>query len=284
VYSPDDGDYPGFDLSGELDCTSQLMGSSFLLGDQATWYVSNDRRVNYAYHSDDALNDASFVQYNIINRGVLTLTETYVAKWADLDLGCSIDDYVGTEVNKGLVYGYNADLNDENCAGELGYGNQVAALGIKMLAGPAADNDGIDNPLTTDLEEMETLDGIAYASQGQGYGDGIVDNERLGLRGTLFYSRNDQTPTPGINGSPDTAPDYYNYITNKWRNGSPVTYGGDGISSGTIETKYMYPGDSDPLGVGTAGELPYPGTRGSKRAHLCLCLGKGRDGRDQRFA
>ena len=81
-----------------------------------------------------------------------------------------------------------------------------------------------------------------------GYGDGIVDNERLGM-GRFVYYNNDQDP---VNGNPSGADDFYQFLTATWRNASPVTYGGNGTAAGTA-CKYMFPGSSDPGGFGTGG-------------------------------
>lgn len=270
VYNPDFGDYPGFDLSDEIDCQGLLIGPGPLLGHQATWYVSNDMRLhissggaplgleiqvmNYAYSTDDALNDATFVQYTIINRTQNIYSDCVISKWVDIDIGCATDDYVGTEVSRGLVYGYNSSATDPDCAGPLGYGDQLAALGVKLLAGPLQDSDGMDNPLIADVAIADDGQGIVYAGQGRGYGDGIVDNERLGTRSSVVYMRNDQTATPSFNGEPNIPIEFASYMQSTWKNGMPITYGGNGVG-GSTPTDYMYPGTSDPLGAGTGGTV-----------------------------
>ena len=50
-----------------------------------------------------------------------------------------------------------------------------------FLAGGYQDSDGLDNPLTTNLQNAIDSAGSPYPNLGIGYGDGVVDNERLGL-------------------------------------------------------------------------------------------------------
>jgi hypothetical protein len=95
--------------------------------------------------------------------------------------------------------------------------------------------------------------GIPYAGIGIGYGDGIADNERYGMRKFIYYNWN-----YGINGQPTLAQQYYNYMRGYWKNGQRMAYGGDGltVASGAnleIAADYMFPGDTDPYAWGTRG-------------------------------
>ena len=84
--------------------------------------------------------------------------------------------------------------------------------------------------------------GIPYRGLGIGYGDGVVDNERFGMRKFVFFNY-----TSGANGPPTTASDYYNYLRGYWKNGQRMAYGGDGLNPGTgtdlsIPANYMFSG------------------------------------------
>jgi hypothetical protein len=70
---------------------------------------------------------------------------------------------------------------------------------------------------------------------------------------------------------PNTAAEYYGFMNAMWGiSGLPFTYGGSGIN-GSINARYMFPGNSDPLFSGTGGqsvpgwsevsENNYPGNR-----------------------
>ena len=99
------------------------------------------------------------------------------------------------------------------------------------------------------------------ALNGVGYGDGVIDNERFGMRRFLYYVN-----TGGGGNESQTDPiaglDYYNYLRGFWKDGTPFHYGGTGhISSAganpLVTCDFMFPGDTDPLGWGTGG-VPQP--------------------------
>ena len=53
-----------------------------------------------------------------------------------------------------------------------------------------------------------------YSGAGTGFGDGIADNERRGMKHFLFY-RNGNNP---IDGEPTTPLHFYNYMNGVWKN------------------------------------------------------------------
>jgi len=274
IYDPIiDGDYPWYDINEEIDCRNDRRVTLF--GDETHWWVFNDkgnihtetggdpigmevRAQAFAFATDDEVNDMTFYNYELINRGTQTLYETYFGQWCDPDLGYGLnnDDYVGCDVGRGLGYCYNGDLNDEGGGNQPGYGANPPAVGIDFFEGPYLDNDGIDNPLykaiadesgpAVLLPEVYAGDGIPYPGIGIGYGDGVVDNERFGMQRFVFHER-DASPY----GDPGSASDYYNYLRGIWKNGTLMTHGGQGRSPAGIPTKFMYPDDSDPLSWGT---------------------------------
>ncbi|MCB9360746.1 MAG: T9SS type A sorting domain-containing protein [Flavobacteriales bacterium] len=256
VYNPLNGDYPK------------------IKGQQAVYFIKNDKRIGHTYSSsplglevhgmayayncpsDSAINHTVFLNYKIYNRSASTYTNVYTGMWTDFDIGCSGDDYVGCDVARGAFYGYNGDIFDED-GGVNGYGTHPPAQGVVILKGPKANNDGIDNPFTTNIPTALAQEGIPYAGLGVGYGDGIVDNEYIGMKHFLYY---DNSSNP-VNGEPHTGLDFYNYMQGKWKaaSGSPqMSWGGDGTGiaygvAGAIPTKYMFPGNSDPLFWSTEG-------------------------------
>lgn len=92
------------------------------------------------------------------------------------------------------------------------------------------------------------------AINGIGFGDGIADNERLGMTNFTYYDNS----TNATNGEPTQASDYYNYMRGYWKNGQHIKYGGNGVSSGVqnINCNFMFPGNTDPWHWGTEGVLP----------------------------
>lgn len=254
IYEPEIGDYPHF------------------CGDFAAFQVSNDyaaessisdpigleiQTLVFGYWSSTKnLENTLFVKHKIINRGVKTLNNTYFGVWTDFSLGNKNDDYVGTDVQRSMVYAYNGDNFDDSSALGPGYGNDLPAVGLRILGGPLLDEDGLDNePISEDFS--------TYGIQATGWGDGIEDNERMGLA----YSMSPATSGEDLfaTGLPQVAQHYYNYLTGKWKNGDYQRYVNNGYDplEVTPSTRYVYPGLSDPLDSGTEGaETEYDGIDG----------------------
>lgn len=274
IYDPNDGDFPGYDLTGDIDCRSRGPQDPIpLFGDETIWWVFNDnagihtestdgepigmeiQAQSFVYSTTDEINNMTFYNYVLINRGVQTLTDTYFGQYADADIGCSEDDYVGCDVQRGLGYMYNGDDFDAACNGSPGYGDAAPAIGIDFFEGPYLDPDGLNNPISSDPSEWENIDAIPYPGIGLGYynpdleePDEIIDNERLGMQKFVYYDRLRSFPQT----DPDNAVQFYNYLQGLWQNGQPFTYGGLGID-GDVICNYVVPNDTDPLGYGTGG-------------------------------
>ncbi len=266
-YKWEDGDYPWHDIKKTKECSVDRKVS--LYGDINFWWVMNDkgnihtetgadpigmeiRGQAFAFASNDEVNNMTFYNYELINRGTQTLYDTYFGFFVDGALGDPYDDYTGCDVNRGLAYDYNGDNFDGDNSGFKGYGYSPPAVGVDFFEGPYQDNDGIDNAFG--IGPNEALNGI-------GYGDGIVDNERFGMRRFLYYSNT--TNGANINQTdPTNASDYYNYLRGFWKDGSKFVYGGSGHISDPeanplVPCDFIFPGDTDPLGWGTGG-VPQP--------------------------
>jgi len=299
-YNPGDGDYPYYDLMGDIPCNTELRIER-LYGDQTLWWVYNDKgnihtetggdaigmeihAQAFAFSTNDELNNMTFYNYRIINRSTYTLQDTYFGVWTDADLGYAWDDYVGCDVNRGLGYLYNGEAVDGN--GQINaYGGPTPpppAVGVDFFEGPYQDPDGLDNlsmwerdetgsyvsnkpecdryfhyvPETEIWEEVTnpTEENILTNGNinGLNFGDGVVDNERWGMRRYIYFN-NDFT----MMGNPEEATHYYNYLRGIWKDGTKMMYGGTGHISDAATTNdtsdFMFPYDSDPCGWGTGG-------------------------------
>ncbi|MFK8037328.1 MAG: T9SS type A sorting domain-containing protein [Crocinitomicaceae bacterium] len=270
-----DGDYPWFDINGDVDCRGDRRVTLF--GDETNWWVFNDkgnihqgsqgepigmeiRAQAFSFATNDQINDMTFYNYEMINRGTQTLENTYFAQYVDADIGGAQDDYVGCDVSRGLGFAYNGDLDDN--LGASNFGANPPAIGVDFFEGPYQDADAAflkhpllpagDNPLTESTPqgalEAFQYNGVPYEGLGLGYGDSIPDNERMGMRRFIFYT-NGAGP---VQGDPGTAAQYYGFMRGIWgSSGNPHTFGDNGLS-GAVPTNYMFPGDSDPAGWGTA--------------------------------
>ncbi len=241
VYDPDDGDAP---------C---------IMGDQALFHVFNDKggphlttsglpigievkAMPFAYHSEESwLDQTVFVHYNLTNRSNTTLHQARIGFFNDFDLGCGLDDHVGTDVVRNLTYVYNWDATDEDCGGVTGYGDQPPAFGMVLLKGSLLDFN----------DEDDQGDNLLPSYNGLGFDDEVVDNERSGFdRAIPCYSSG-----PACCDDPSLAEQYFNYMRGIWKDGTPLTYGGDGYSTDTsaVPAHFAYPNDSDPAAAGTDG-------------------------------
>jgi hypothetical protein len=288
-YNYEQGDYPYYDLDNSL-CplflpygtpiqegtegpTSKLV-DQVLKGDQTLWWIFNDkgnvhtetggspigleiRAQAFAFTTNDEINNMTFYSYEIINRSTYRLTETYFSQWVDSDIGDAWDDYVGCDVQRGLGYSYNGNAIDGSGKFDH-YGEQPPAIGVDFFQGPYMDADGLDNPKYNEA----VIDGDTVLIQicdesinGINFGNGIVDDERYGMRRFVYHNNGGYWAQE----DPDIAPEYYNLLRGIWKDGTRMLYGGNAhANSGAYgpECDFMFPGDSDPCDWGTGGVLP----------------------------
>ncbi len=129
IYEPELGDHP------------------VIRGDAALFIIYNESRtihtssfgekigaeihlMLYAYsNSGEESNDnVVFSHYEIYNRSQSNnFPLFYVSTWLDFDIGEGFDDYIGTNTNYNLIYGYNGDSND------LHYGMHPPVYGHMLL-------------------------------------------------------------------------------------------------------------------------------------------------------
>lgn len=272
--------------NGEPFDTTGILVDQVLKGDQTLWWVFNDkgnahtetqgqpigmeiRAQAFAFATNDEINYMTFYTYELINRSTYTLTETYFSQWVDTDLGNHLDDYVGCDVGRGLGYCYNGDDFDEDQGGRKGYGNTPPAVGVDFFQGPYMDPDGLDNKkfhwvlvndtTTTPPHIDSTYQQVVDESiNGVNFGDGIIDNERFGMR-RFVYHNNSLSGVPQYMTDPEIAVEYYNFLRGIWKDNTKMLYGGNAHrSSGAYgpECDFMFPGDSDPWLWGTNEQRP----------------------------
>ncbi|MFN0189621.1 MAG: T9SS type A sorting domain-containing protein [Bacteroidia bacterium] len=226
LYNPYDGDYPD------------------VKGDQMAWWVFNDQfgiksetnslpmgvEINASAYSlncnnsNPILDYTTFYHYEIHNRSTNDYDSCFIGMWSDFDLGNASDDHVGCHVTTNSFFVYNGDSIDD---GGGGFGTCPPIQNIVLLQGPEAySNDGIDNNHDGWIDEL---------------------NENNGMNSFHYYIGINNLPIS----NPSTSDDFYEYLTARWQNGQPVTYGGDGYSPNApgatnIPCHFMFPGNSDP--------------------------------------
>ncbi|MEO6039483.1 MAG: hypothetical protein ABIQ93_13805, partial [Saprospiraceae bacterium] len=242
VYNPLDGDYPSIEIRGcPLDRYPDEMifwiyndeGAGGVHASTGGKTIRMEVQVQaFGYATNDELNDMTFQRYKLINRANDVIDSTFFAMWVDPDLGCAFDDYIGCDTSRSLMVVYNQDAQDGNtgttCQGGTNtYGTNVPILGVDYFRGP-----------------LDTF------------------GEELGMSSFMYYNNGSGTPPPPM-GTDDPGQDqeYYYYITGRWRDGKPLTFGGNG-RGGTMPTKYAFPDQpNDAAGWSMCSENLSPGDR-----------------------
>lgn len=263
---------PFYDVNGDGRYNALDGDYPLIRGDEAVFSIFNDAGIHsesggdplgieihcmaYAFNEpgDDAMQNTIFVHYDIFNRSAATYEATYIGMWSDFDIGYGDDDYLGCDVSRGLYYGYNGQEND--APGTGCFSGVPPAQGCVILAGPWQQVDEIDNMSRDDANWHFIADDTIsnQAINGYGFGDGVIDNERIGMTNFMYY----ENAIYGDNGTPREAIHYYNYLRSYWKSGLHAKYGGNGASYGIsdVDCSYMFPGDSDPWYWGTNGVVP----------------------------
>ncbi len=145
IYDPYNGDFPVLGIDG---CDSTY-------ADQMVWWVINDignihgqtggdqlgveiQTLAYSFIAPP-LDYSTFYNYKIINKSPDVLNDLYIGQFADPDLGCWDNDYVGCDKLRSMGIVYNATATDPTCA-STGYGTSIPLVGIDLLKGPDDDN------------------------------------------------------------------------------------------------------------------------------------------------
>jgi hypothetical protein len=234
IYDPLDGDYP--DIRD---------------ADEGHWMVFNDKGnahtdsggeplgveihlLAYAYKStDEAINNATFYEYTLLNKSGGRLDSVFAALWVDADLGCPSDDYIGCSPQRNLAYAYNRDAVDGSsgcsCQGVNTYCEDIPLIGIKLLDGALAGrNFGPGGTLVTPP-----------------VGQTPDTTLRLGMTSFMHYRSGSVSPTPpSVLRDPQTPQEYYRLMTGHWRDGTPLTSGGSGYNpQSTDYVSFSFPGN-----------------------------------------
>jgi len=254
IYNPDDGDYPS------------------IRGDQALFFIFNDdrgphletsgRKLKVEFHGmayafdipdDSAFSKSVFLNYKIYNRSATTYHDTYLSVFTDLDIGLYSDDLLISDVGRGSYIGYNGKKSDGN-GQNITYGNHPPAQSVTLLAGPLMLPTGEDRPRFDNSGHPLCDESV----NGYGFGDGIANNERLGLNTTVtLFNTGYQIPSFMID--PDFYYQYFNIMNAVWKDSTHLTYGGKGhpdYGGYGPECHFIFPGESDTLNWGCGCQAP----------------------------
>ncbi|MEO0740291.1 MAG: T9SS type A sorting domain-containing protein [Bacteroidota bacterium] len=217
-------------------------------GDQSAWWVNNDVGNQHASTQSQPLGievqtlafasnlfllrQSTFYEYTIINKNDQPIENTYVGIFVDPDLGDFGDDFIGSDQERGLAFVYNGDEDDSEING--GYGMAPPALGYDFFQGPIIN---ADVPDVGDDMAPDTLGITAFTYFNNG---GCAD-------------RCDPTA-----GEATSAQQYFNYLTARWRDGTPFRVGGDGYATTGELTNFAFPGE--PPAFWSEGDIDGNGT------------------------
>lgn len=241
IYEPTLGDYPAFpgthcllNISHQLESDFENQGS----GLELHTYL-------YDFDCNDSINDAVFIKTEVYNRSSFHYDSIAAGLFADFDIGNPWSDYVGTHVNNGMIYAYNATEIDESFQGNPGLGDSLASCGVLFLKGSPLEGNNLDD--SPGVGNFQTVNGF-------GYNDGIIDNEFKGLEFSNFYFGGASSSMQ----DPNTSSNFFNVLNGKYLSGESVTYGGNGFDplNDSLYARYLFPGDSDPQHYGTYGIDP----------------------------
>ncbi len=262
-YNPCDGDFPIIDIRG---CEPEdRLTAKELLPDEMIFWIYNDNggahtlseaaaiqmevQVQaFAYATNDEINDMTFYRYKLLNKAKDDIRSCYFAMWVDADLGCSDDDYIGCDVDRSLAIYYNEDAVDGNpgssCAGGVNtYGDNIPLLGIDYFRGPRGPKvfvrDDNGNVVLNDDGKPILMD----PEEGTNEQDTLVE---LGMTSFIYQNRQGAGTHPEPTTDPNRDNEFYNILKGRWKDGTPLTFGGTGFNPMSNDTvRYALPGKAN---------------------------------------
>ena len=216
LYDPIQGDYP-IPISENTNFVP--FEFSFCVYNDVTNHSSTNgdplqmeiQQINYLLNCQDRpAGQTVFTRLRTVYLGQETLNNVRIGVWEDSDLGCFNNDYQGCNRDLNCVYFYNKD-------GES-------------------------------------------SIQSQCFGNVAVPDSNGVVRTTVFFNKTMESHiyfTNGISGGsspliigPSSPGEYYSFLNAKWRDGTSLTVGGNGLDFGsTNETQFAFPDlPTDPNG------------------------------------
>jgi len=166
------------------------------------------------------LNNTIFTSHKFVYRGVENINDFRVAFFTDFDLGCYLDDFIGSNPDKNYFFAYNQDAVDGNPGSNCSFGVPTF---------------GAETPVQTATFLNRSMDNFIYMNNGS------VGSSPLGTT------------------DPNTVLEYFNYLQGRWRDGTSLSFGGSGYDPAGTATNYAFsdaPSDPNGWSMCTA-NLPY---------------------------
>ena len=214
VYEPHLGDFP---MNDTRNCGSAPVPAEF------SWFSFHDdtphtesnmipiimevntQVVAYRCTDNQFANNSLLLFYKITNLAKEDINSCYFGVFIDFQVGCPDDDYVATYPEKNIFYAYNSDGYDEDCDTFTGFHENPPVVAVTLLRGPKNEF----------LEELPL---------------------------SVFMPIHEGSTIPG-QAPPEQPAEYYNYLTGRWKDGTPLTNGGTGYNPGSTDyTNIIFPG------------------------------------------
>jgi hypothetical protein len=290
IYDPVQGDFPIIEIRGCEPFDRNT--AKELVPDEMIFWIYNDignthtltrgdaiqmevQVQSFAYATNDEINDMTFQRYKLINRATTDIRDTYFGWWVDPDLGCAQDDYSGTDVSRSLAYTYNEDILDGesgtcDCGNTPTYCDEIPMIGTDYFRGPLGPHNIVACP-----NGEEHVIGIAdegFDEDLYAIGDTIciipVDPDdlsepdikvQLGMSSFIYYNNGGFGSPDPQTVDPTNAEGFYNYLTGRWNDGTPLTNGGSGFNPGSTDvTLFAFPDPPNQPGGSSMAEEALP--------------------------
>lgn len=128
-YDPSNGDYPCIQGDRAVYITMNDLEGSYHCGSpqNAEGLGIEMHYLFYQYSSIPELANTTFCKVRVVNRSGSNYTDFSSSIFMNPDIGYSSDDFVGTDIERNMIYGYNGEESDYT------YGYQPPAVGVVSL-------------------------------------------------------------------------------------------------------------------------------------------------------
>ncbi|MBT4775439.1 MAG: T9SS type A sorting domain-containing protein [Crocinitomicaceae bacterium] len=192
-YNPLAGDYPC--IKGDRAIYTITNDKGGLLGSGSYPIGIEVHYLFYQYNSTvEAINNTTFLDARIINRSTQTIYDYVTSFWADTDLGGPNDDHFGCDSLRNLMYTYNADNQDDDNLGLIGYGAGPPAIGIMCLNEKINSAGMFSNSGVYPYNDPSAPVEFHYVMNGKGQ-DGLPWLDDLGQPTRFMYSGDPNNPS-----------------------------------------------------------------------------------------
>ncbi len=136
----------------------------------------------WTYQRPGNFGSVYFRKYQLINKSLNPVIDTYLSLWSDPDIGTPSDDFAGCDTLLNLGFGYNANAMDGT------YGSNPPAVGFQLLEGPLVNGNAGDvgysnGQIVTGMKNLPMTAFYYFAS-----GDPSLYDPPLGSGASAFYN------------------------------------------------------------------------------------------------